>query len=217
MNSAQLINQTSGDVEIYTPSNIIEAARACMGGIDIDPASSAKANERVKATRFCVAPEFTEIGVINGLPLRSYISNGGLDIDWRGRVWLNHPFGVSEKACGLDCQKERCKKRGWHTAGDLSGNEDWVQKSDVNYRIFDHNEDQAQCMITFASTSERWFQPLLRRPQCFLSPRTNYLLPDGTIYRGVTKGSVVTYFGADLLAFAAAFAHLGEIKVNLTP
>lgn len=33
MDNAQLINQTSGDVEWYTPARIIEAARRCMGGI----------------------------------------------------------------------------------------------------------------------------------------------------------------------------------------
>lgn len=214
MNAAQLINQTSGDVEIYTPANIIEAARECMGGIDLDPASSAKANERVKAAMYCVAPEFDEIGSIGGLPLRSYRTEGGLDIDWPGRVWLNHPFGVPENGCSLDCEKERCKKRGWHTSESLPGNEDWIQKAIREHQIFEHNEDHALCMICFASTSEAWFRPLLRFPQCFLSPRTNYLRPDGTIYRGVTKGSVVTYMGPDLPAFASAFRHLGEIKVS---
>ncbi len=69
------------------------------------------------------------------------------------------------------------------------------------------------CCITFAATSELWFQPLLRRPQCFLSPRTNYHMPDGTVKRGVTKGSVVTYYGDNVLAFAREFASLGVVKI----
>jgi hypothetical protein len=171
MNASQLINQTSGDVEIYTPSNIIEAARTCMGGIDLDPASSALANERVKARMF-----FDE-------------KADGRYAGWCGRVWLNHPFS-----------------REW--------NKVWVSKAIHEYK---ERRVEALCMICFASTSEAWFRPLLRYPQCFLSPRTNYLRPDGTIYRGVTKGSVVTYMGPDLDAFARAFAPLGEIKVSYTP
>lgn len=35
MNAAQLINQTSGRVEWYTPTLIVEAARRVMGAIDL--------------------------------------------------------------------------------------------------------------------------------------------------------------------------------------
>lgn len=68
------------------------------------------------------------------------------------------------------------------------------------------------CCITYACTSERWFQPLLAFPMCFLVPRTNYYLPDGTLKRGVTKGSVVTYLGSGVARFRAHFASLGVVK-----
>lgn len=75
MNPAKQINQTSGDVEYYTPSAIVDAARRVMGCIDLDPASSAKANERVGAR-----------GIFT-------VNDDGLSRPWTGRVWMNHPFG----------------------------------------------------------------------------------------------------------------------------
>jgi hypothetical protein len=71
------------------------------------------------------------------------------------------------------------------------------------------------CCITYACTSEQWFQPLHRYPQCYLSPRTNYLLPDGTVKKGVTKGSVVTYLGRNIRAFTEQFHQLGALKMPL--
>jgi ParB family chromosome partitioning protein len=58
----------------YTPRPIIEAARLTMGGIDLDPASSRKANERVRASKYYTVAE------------------DGLSQRWYGRVWLNFPY-----------------------------------------------------------------------------------------------------------------------------
>ena len=165
---------------------------------DLDPASCAAANKRVNAKRY-----FT-------------VDDDGLAQPWvANTVWLNHPFGRPEKPCRLPCAKERCKKRGFHRLKYKPGNADWMNKLLDEY--INLNVGQA-CCITFASTSEAWFQPLMRFPQCFLFPRTHYYQERGNELQrkgGVPRGSVVTYLGDKQgeRRFARAFEGLGTVKV----
>lgn len=183
----QLINQTSGEVEYYTPVEIVEAARRVLGLIDLDPASSENANRTVRAVRFFTATE------------------DGLKQEWHGRIWMNHPFGRAEEACNPSCAKTHI-----HHAFAYHGNAKWINKLEREYEL---GHVVAACCITYACTSEQWFQPLARRPQCYLTPRTNYRLPSGAIKPGVTKGSVVTYYGSHVDQFAAEFEGFGVVKV----
>ena len=64
----------SGDDEWYTPPEIVDRARQCMGGIDLDPASNAWAQEWIAAER-----HFAE-------------DDDGLEQEWTGRVWMNPPY-----------------------------------------------------------------------------------------------------------------------------
>jgi len=59
----------------FTPAKYIEAARAVMNGIDLDPASCEQANRTVKATRYYTKED-------NGLMQPLY-----------GRIWCNPPYG----------------------------------------------------------------------------------------------------------------------------
>jgi hypothetical protein len=67
---------SSASNEHYTPPEIIEAARKCMGRIELDPASCALANQTVKADRF-----YTK-------------ADRALRLEWKSpAVWLNPPGG----------------------------------------------------------------------------------------------------------------------------
>lgn len=68
------VSNNSGEQEWYTPPDFIAAARACMDGIDLDPASCAAANRTVKAKEYFDAKK------------------DGLKQEWHGRVWLNPPY-----------------------------------------------------------------------------------------------------------------------------
>ena len=69
---------SSESAEWYTPREIVDAARAVMGVIDLDPASCAEANETVQAAR--------------------YFTQYGLRLSWAGAVWLNPPYGKDDES-----------------------------------------------------------------------------------------------------------------------
>ena len=114
-------------------------------------------------------------------------ADDGLSRPWAGRVWMNHPF-----------------RRDY--------NRPWVSKLVAEYRV--RRVEQA-CCITYAATSEVWFQPFFDFPLCFLSKRTHYRLPDGSIMGGSTKGSVVVYLGDQVAAFVTAFGSLGRVMLPM--
>jgi phage N-6-adenine-methyltransferase len=64
----------TGENEWFTPAEYVELARNVLGSIDLDPASSDRAQHVVQAAKY-----FTK-------------ADDGLSHEWRGRVWLNPPY-----------------------------------------------------------------------------------------------------------------------------
>lgn len=79
---------SSNSNEWFTPVPIIEAARQLMGGIDLDPASCAEANQRIRAGTY-----FDELE--NGLWVKN-ITGQVFPRHWYGKVFLNPPYGWNE-------------------------------------------------------------------------------------------------------------------------
>ncbi len=72
------VTLNTGKVEWYTPTSIIETARAVLGGFDLDPASSERANEIIRAAQIFTAED------------------DGLSQDWPiGRIWMNPPYAAN--------------------------------------------------------------------------------------------------------------------------
>ena len=94
--------RSTGQVEWYTPGNVLDAARQVLGGtIDLDPASCAEANNTVKAASYYD------------------IEADGLAQEWHAeRLWLNGPYGTVGPRGGESRQGVWVKKLlDEHTAG----------------------------------------------------------------------------------------------------
>jgi hypothetical protein len=163
---------SSNAVEWYTPGRYIEAARQALGGIDLDPASSPKANEVVQARQI-----FTE-------------KDDGLDRPWHGRVWLNPPYGATDKQSNTGI---------------------WAEKLITEYRA---DRVQAAVLLVNAVTDRAWFQQLWDFPICFTDHRIEFYTPKGTPKQPIS-GNAFIYFGGEPERFVSSFADVGPVVARL--
>lgn len=152
--------------EWYTPKKYIAAVRKVLGEIDLDPASHPMANDTVKAKGY-----FT-------------LDDDGLEHDWRGRVFLNPPYG--------DLVAPFVNKAvGEYEAGHIS---------------------EAIVLVNAHSTDASWFQGLFGYLLCFTDHRINfYNSADLEPSTGSTHGSVFIYLGSNEAKFADAFHQFGAV------
>lgn len=192
MTTHNILQVFSENVEYGTPLNILESARKVLGFISLDPSSNQYWNQFVKSNSI-----YTK-------------EDNGLTKPWFGNVWMNHPFGKTERVCQPDCKKKTCQKRGYHILNDILGNEYWILKLLLEHERKNINQSLNIC---YSSTSEKWYQPLLNYPTCFLHPRTNYIGINGKKISGVQKGSSVTYIGPNVSLFRNEFSKHGKVML----
>lgn len=162
--------------EWYTPARYVEAARKVMGGIDLDPASCGIANRTVKATRYYS------------------IENDGLKQEWRGRIWLNPPFGRKDAA-----------------ANGFGGGKT-IMGIFINKLINEYNQGNVSqaILLATAKTDASWFPKLWDYPLCVADHRVIFTRP-GDEPQGHFYGTIFVYLGPNEQAFIEHFSEFGRI------
>jgi hypothetical protein len=160
--------QEKPEVERYSPPWIVEGARRVMGAIDVDPASCETANRTIKATKF-----FSQ-------------KTNGLRQHWRGRVFLNPPFGHEWRAWAVKLMEEIEAGRTKQAFLIAPGAVLWV-------------------------VAAPWFRPLLRGSLFLPDERIEYLNPRSDTWQDVCLGSFCVYYGPQQKRFAKVFGTKGAI------
>lgn len=160
--------QGTGENEWYTPPEYIEIVRNFLGDIDLDPASNKTANKTVKANEFY------------GLD----VGRNGLELPWRGRVWMNPPY--SQPAIQQFMQKAADE----FSAGNVT----------------------EAVLLTHNYTDTAWFHIGARAASaiCFTRGRIGFVNQNGE-KAAPTQGQAFFYLGCRPEAFANSFSAFGFV------
>jgi hypothetical protein len=148
----------SGEDGHRTPPDIVERARLVLGGIDLDPFSSAEANRTIGAREFFSGPHF---GANGTSPLDAV---DGFEENWQGRVFCNPPGGRGPKNASN-------QKRAWFKLA-----EDYMDCGVTSALFVCFSVELLQ--TTQVKTPDGLLIPL-DFPICFPRRRVAYLTPDG--------------------------------------
>jgi hypothetical protein len=118
---------SSKSVEWNTPSHIVESVLKILGTVDLDPCSNSKSNPNIPAKQLYTKAE------------------NGLKEIWKGRVYLNPPYGREIRK--------------------------WVKKLHDEYQA--HNTKEAIALLP-ARTDTKWFRILRPYPRCFIHGRLKF-------------------------------------------
>lgn len=171
------VHAAAASVEWYTPQRYIDAARLTMGNIDTDPASNETAQRHINAATY-----YTE-------------DTNGFDKPWRGRVWLNPPYGV---------------QNGKAVAGR------WAERLIEQYNAGITTE---AILLVNAVIDSKWFNILWQFPMCLTDHRIRFDLPANAPEDANTSpiiGSAIVYLGANVTTFVQHFSQFGAVVSRLS-
>jgi len=166
--NSMAVHFSSDSPEWYTPSEVVRRVTMALGAIDLDPCSNSKTEPNVPA-----AQHFT-------------IEDDGLAQPWRGRVYMNPPYG---RVIG-----------------------DWVEKLATEFEVGHVTEAIA---LVPSRTDTAWFRRLPSRYVCFVTGRLEFSshgvgapFPSVLFYLGPNSGRFIGAF-AD---FGMTFRRLGAAE-----
>ena len=190
---------TSVTAEHNTPTDLIHAAHAVLGGIDCDPATNVEAQSYIAAKHFYVDPVADTSASVNGLTA-----------PWPGEtVWLNPPFTVPKRDQAGNVVKNN---KGVIIRSRVI--EQWVHRWVVE--MAKRTDAPAQysnraggLLLVPARVDTQWFKPLWAFPMCFIEGRLHFSNAD----QGATFPTVVIYAGKHVLRFNTIFENFGTCGV----
>jgi hypothetical protein len=204
---------SSETAEHFTPAPIVEAARTTLGGFDLDPATTRKANEEmIHAKRY-----FTK-------DMNGYLCS------WSGRIFLNPPGGWCDQEGRLVIKASKgkpgcvetgeCGLKAPHThEGTDSSQKRWWQKLAITWAKGDVTVAIFVCFsveLLQSSQVDRVGPLPLMFPICYPSRRVSYLRADGGVGKSPPHASCIICLTDDVgttRRFEHAFRPLGHVVV----
>lgn len=190
------VKHSSESNEHYTPSAIVEAARATMGSIDLDPATSVKANKTVKAAGFYALP-------INGL-----------NYEWHGNIFCNPPGGSLRENYWDDAETCKYKRETAHEFGTRSHSVAWWIKLMREYQA-----GRVKQAVFIAFTVEllqltqglEGVEAMTDFQVCIPAKRIQFLNENSRVGKAPSHANAIVYVGCYPADFAANFEQFGAI------
>lgn len=113
----------------------------------------------------------------------------GMAQRWRGRVFMNPPYGNAEHPCKPGCRKKLCEKRGHHSDRYRPGIADWVRKAYESAR----EGALVVCLLPARTDAAWWHDYAMKGEVEFIRGRLKF---GGAKHNAPFPSAVVVFFPA---------------------